>query len=256
MGDSGVGKSSLVSRLTRGKDKDYVFDERHRETVGVEFDMCLVPLEGRPIPLRAELWDTGPSPLSFSVCACIPGGVHVRALLCIASRGVLTCTAACLLCDGVVCACLRFSGATAGVQGDDETVCHARFMLSCARVCARMRNIVLPSSRPALLRPPPPPRYLRGAQAALLVYDICRHATFENVRYWLEDLRASGFNSLFPILLVGNKSDLGHLRAVSTEEAQRFADENKIKFVETSAKANTEVKETFVRLLTGVWPWD
>lgn len=65
-------------------------------------------------------------------------------------------------------------------------------------------------------------RYYRGAVGALLVYDIAKHITYENVERWLKELRDHADQNIV-IMLVGNKSDLRHLRAVPTEEAKSFA---------------------------------
>ena len=64
--------------------------------------------------------------------------------------------------------------------------------------------------------------YYRGAVGALLVYDIAKHLTYENVERWLKELRDHADNNIV-IMLVGNKSDLRHLRAVPTDEAKTFA---------------------------------
>ena len=65
-------------------------------------------------------------------------------------------------------------------------------------------------------------RYYRGAVGALLVYDIAKHLTYENVERWLNELRDHADSNIV-IMLVGNKSDLRHLRAVPTDEAKAFA---------------------------------
>ena len=65
-------------------------------------------------------------------------------------------------------------------------------------------------------------RYYRGAVGALLVYDIAKHLTYENVERWLKELRDHADSNIV-IMLVGNKSDLRHLRAVPTDEAKAFA---------------------------------
>lgn len=67
--------------------------------------------------------------------------------------------------------------------------------------------------------------YYRGAVGALLVYDISKHQTYENVTRWLKELRDHADANIV-IMLVGNKSDLRHLRAVPTEEAKAFASES------------------------------
>ncbi|XP_027525929.1 ras-related protein Rab-11B-like [Corapipo altera] len=66
--------------------------------------------------------------------------------------------------------------------------------------------------------------YYRGAVGALLVYDIAKHLTYENVERWLKELRDHADNNIV-IMLVGNKSDLRHLRAVPTDEARAFAEQ-------------------------------
>ena len=65
-------------------------------------------------------------------------------------------------------------------------------------------------------------RYYRGAVGALLVYDIAKHLTYENVERWLRELRDHADDNIV-IMLVGNKSDLRHLRAVPMDEAKAFA---------------------------------
>lgn len=86
--------------------------------------------------------------------------------------------------------------------------------------------------------------YYRGALGALLVYDISKHITFENVERWLNELRDHADPNIV-IMLIGNKSDLRHLRyvvyellncrMVQTEQARAFAEEHHLSFIETSA---------------------
>ena len=56
----------------------------------------------------------------------------------------------------------------------------------------------------------------------MLVYDISKSTTFQDVSRWLKELRDHADANIV-IMLVGNKSDLKHLRAVTTEEAKNFA---------------------------------
>lgn len=93
--------------------------------------------------------------------------------------------------------------------------------------------------------------YYRGAVGALLVYDIAKHATYVNVTRWLKELRDHADSNIV-IMLVGNKSDLKHLRAVPTDEAKAFAAENGLSFIETSALDASNVEGAFQTILTGV----
>lgn len=110
--------------------------------------------------------------------------------------------------------------------------------------------------------------YYRGAVGALLVYDISKRNTFENVSRWLKELRDHADSNIV-IMLVGNKSDLRHLRAVPTEEAKQFASafhllsyidinsnclaENSLSFIETSALDSSNVELAFQQILTSIY---
>ncbi|KAG0313271.1 Ras- protein Rab-11A [Dissophora globulifera] len=94
--------------------------------------------------------------------------------------------------------------------------------------------------------------YYRGAVGALLVYDIAKHQTYENVGRWLKELRDHADTNIV-IMLVGNKSDLRHLRAVPTDEAKQFATENGLSFIETSALDSSNVELSFQRILTEIY---
>ncbi|MBN3306703.1 RB11A protein, partial [Amia calva] len=94
--------------------------------------------------------------------------------------------------------------------------------------------------------------YYRGAVGALLVYDIAKHLTYENVERWLKELRDHADSNIV-IMLVGNKSDLRHLRAVPTDEARAFAEKNGLSFIETSALDSTNVETAFQTILTEIY---
>ena len=55
------------------------------------------------------------------------------------------------------------------------------------------------------------------------------------------------------IMLVGNKSDLDHLRQVQTDEAKSFAKAKGIAFIETSAKDSNNVEKAFQNILTKIY---
>jgi len=94
--------------------------------------------------------------------------------------------------------------------------------------------------------------YYRGAVGALLVYDITRHTTFESVERWLKELQDHTDNNIV-VMLVGNKADLRHLRAVSTEDGQALAERESLYFMETSALESTNVENAFKQVLTQIY---
>ncbi|KAL6041669.1 putative GTP-binding protein ryH1 [Balamuthia mandrillaris] len=85
--------------------------------------------------------------------------------------------------------------------------------------------------------------YYRGASGTLLVYDTACRASFENIVKWMKELE--DYRDNMALMLVGNKLDLKDLRQVSVEEAQAFAEQHKLLFVETSAKQNVNVQSAF-----------
>jgi Ras-related protein Rab-2A len=94
--------------------------------------------------------------------------------------------------------------------------------------------------------------YYRDAAGALLVYDITRRESFNHLNRWLEEARQNG-NPNMTIMLIGNKSDLEHRRAVSTKEGEAFAQENGLVFLETSAKSATNVEMAFIRTAENIY---
>lgn len=94
--------------------------------------------------------------------------------------------------------------------------------------------------------------YYRGAVGALLVYDVTRHVTYENVERWLKELRDHTDVNIV-IMLVGNKADLRHLRAVATTDAKAFAERENTFFMETSALEALNVENAFTEVLTQIY---
>ena len=90
----------------------------------------------------------------------------------------------------------------------------------------------------------------RGAVAALVVFDITRRKSFEGLGKWTSDFLHLSGTADPTILIVGNKVDLEHLRAVSTQEAVEFAESVGAAYVETSALHRTNIEKCF-ELLVG-----
>ena len=93
--------------------------------------------------------------------------------------------------------------------------------------------------------------YYKGAKGVLIVYDITRKNSFENVDKWLNDFKMKSDDDAV-IVIVGNKSDLINEREVSIEEATLKAQVNHLAFFETSAKENENVHSAFISLITQV----
>lgn len=94
--------------------------------------------------------------------------------------------------------------------------------------------------------------YYRGAVGALVVYDITKTLSFENLDKWLNELKEHA-DPYCCIMIVGNKSDLKHLRAVETEDGRLLAEKSNFSFIETSALDSSNVAEAFNNLLVDIF---
>ena len=88
--------------------------------------------------------------------------------------------------------------------------------------------------------------FYNNSSLAIVVYSIDNEDSFNNLEFWLNELRTKG-NPDINIFLIGNKADLEEQRKISKEAAQEFADMNKIKlFLETSAKTGFNAQNIFI----------
>ena len=88
--------------------------------------------------------------------------------------------------------------------------------------------------------------YYKSSQGLLLMYDITRKETFDNIENWIKSIRDSlGEEEKYLIVLIGNKVDLANekpeSREVTLEEAENICNEKKVYWGgECSAKDFTE----------------
>lgn len=95
--------------------------------------------------------------------------------------------------------------------------------------------------------------YYRGAVGALLVYDISRRQSFDNIERWHRELLDRSDVSV-AVILVGNKCDLESQRAVTQEQAKALAEKLGLAgCIETSALDNSNVEDAFMRLLADIY---
>jgi len=93
--------------------------------------------------------------------------------------------------------------------------------------------------------------YYRGAHGLIIVFDVTNKASFDNIQKWLDDVERNASQQIVK-LLVGNKSDLEHKRAVEFHTAKALADRLNIGYLETSAKDNKNIGKSFEKLATTI----
>ncbi|XP_054713640.1 ras-related protein Rab-18-like [Uloborus diversus] len=92
------------------------------------------------------------------------------------------------------------------------------------------------------------PSYYRGAQGAILVYDVTNRQSFQKLDQWLYELETYSTRSNIIKMLVGNKIDKDS-RAVSREEGMKYARKHSMLFIEASAKTCDGVQCAFEELV-------
>jgi Ras-related protein Rab-5C len=92
------------------------------------------------------------------------------------------------------------------------------------------------------------PMYYRGAEVVVLVFALNDRNSFDAGFRWLQDVRQTGLGDTCTLVCCGNKCDLPG-RQVSKEEAEAFATEQGMIYVETSAKTAMGVRQVRAALL-------
>lgn len=93
--------------------------------------------------------------------------------------------------------------------------------------------------------------YYRGAHGIIVVYDVTDKESFNNVKYWLQEILKYASDNVSR-LLVGTKADLSSKKVVSYDEGKETADSLGISFMETSAKNAHNVEQAFQAMVTDI----
>ncbi|CAG5113300.1 Oidioi.mRNA.OKI2018_I69.chr2.g7415.t1.cds [Oikopleura dioica] len=86
--------------------------------------------------------------------------------------------------------------------------------------------------------------FYNGANGVVVVFDLSNRTSFEAIRRWMSEIRENCDE--IPRILVGNKVD--GPRSVSQAEGEQIAAKYGLQYIETSAKTNLRIEETFEKL--------
>ena len=88
----------------------------------------------------------------------------------------------------------------------------------------------------------------QGADGIILMYDITKKTTFNNIKHWYNDINEAIDITKIALVIVGNKSDLPD-REVTKEISEKFSNKYNLLVMETSCKNNINIEETFNLLI-------
>ena len=82
---------------------------------------------------------------------------------------------------------------------------------------------------------------------ALVLYDITNEESFTKLKEWVELIKEECGRHI-KILIIGNKSDLESQRAIDKEDAMKYANEEKVQYIECSSKTGEKVEKAIIVL--------
>ena len=86
--------------------------------------------------------------------------------------------------------------------------------------------------------------YYREAGVIIIVFDVTDRKTFDDWDNWIRNVRHQGASNAL-IILVANKVDLKREREVTSSEARRFCEANRVTYSEISANTGQGIEELF-----------
>jgi len=92
-------------------------------------------------------------------------------------------------------------------------------------------------------------QWVQDRDGFLLVFSVLERRSFEELASFLNLIRTVKPGKTVPLVVVANKADMKVQRQVTAAEAQEFARQNAADYIETSARAGTNVNEAFDMLI-------
>ena len=82
--------------------------------------------------------------------------------------------------------------------------------------------------------------FIKNTPGFFLIYDINKKQSFNNLLYWLDEIRDFN-NREYKVLLIGNKNDLE--REIDQSEGREFAKDRGFDFLEVRCKNDKDFDE-------------
>ena len=88
--------------------------------------------------------------------------------------------------------------------------------------------------------------FMKGAKIVIIVYSIETRKSFEELNFWIDNVKETLGDDNYVMAIVANKADLFENQVVNDKEGKDLANKYKIKFCLTSAKAQPDGFKKFL----------
>ena len=96
-------------------------------------------------------------------------------------------------------------------------------------------------------------KFYKGAKCVIIVFDLTKSESFENVKKWYSDVKSNiSYSNELEVILCGNKSDLKEEIQISEEKVLNLASELNVDYLETSARNMTNIEKIFVTMINNI----
>eukprot|EP00727_Mastigamoeba_balamuthi_P010076 m51a1_g5691 putative ras-related protein rab-5b (540) ;mRNA; r:1000610-1003295 len=92
------------------------------------------------------------------------------------------------------------------------------------------------------------PMYYRGANAAMVMYDVTNDDSFAGAKSWVTELRTNVPSADIVLAVVGNKCDMDEKRTVTAESGRTYSASIGAMFFEVSAKKDEGIEAMFTEI--------
>ena len=92
--------------------------------------------------------------------------------------------------------------------------------------------------------------YYKGTAGIIYVFDKSNKISFQNIKYWMNEVYST-INTNISSILIATKTD--KVSKVTSEEAAKFASDNGMLYVETSAKNKINTSEFLDIFITNIY---
>jgi len=92
--------------------------------------------------------------------------------------------------------------------------------------------------------------YFNKSDGVILVFDLTSIESFNSIENWMEDIKKEDRNS---VILLGNKCDIKDRIIIQKEMIEKLVKKHNIKYFETSAKENKNIKKSFESLAKNIF---